>query len=132
MVSVCMFWLLSPASAPACPVLRNICVMIHNLTSPVGSAAGFLTQALIQPAQKGCCTSFNGYQSQLFPMLRKAVAAERPFLLLRSPGGGGPFLLVSQASDLVPCPSALVSSGCKKPSLTEVRSPVDPGLDLTN
>lgn len=86
MVSVCMFHQLSsPASARACLVPRNIHITIQNLTSLGGSSAGFLIQALSRPAQKGCCTSFNGFQSQLFLMLREAVAAQHPFLLLRSP-----------------------------------------------
>lgn len=71
MVSVCMFHQLSsPASARACLVPRNIRITIENLTSLGGSSAGFLIQALSRPAQKGCRTSFNGFQSQLFLMLR--------------------------------------------------------------
>lgn len=51
--------------------------------------------------------------------------------------GREPFLLSSQAihtaHNLVPCPSALISSGCKELRLTKVRTgPVDPGLHLPN
>lgn len=76
-VSVCVFHRLSsPASAPACLVLRKMCVLVHNLTSLAGRSAGFPSQALSQPTQKGWCPSLHSSQPQLLP--RVLVAAPQP------------------------------------------------------
>lgn len=66
-VLVCMFrQLSSPASACAYPVLRNMCVTIHNLTPLVGSSSLKHSAKLLRRVVVPHSTS---------PMLRKADAA---------------------------------------------------------
>lgn len=112
-VSVCRFHqLLSPASARAWPVPRDPCIAIRN-SAPVGSSAGFLTQALSRTAQGllhliqrlpapavshaekgGCCLTAS--------LVAQVSTGREPFLI---------FLLRNLPSPLVPPPLTFISSG---------------------
>lgn len=104
MVSVCMFHRLSsPASAPACLLLRSMCALGHNLTSLPGRSAGFPSTTLSQLTQKGWCPSL--HSSSYFPewwllphnLLIAQVPGERTTSLLTN---------IHSTPDLVPHPSA--------------------------